>query len=59
MLVPTMLAFPQNQWERMGISSAENIYYQLLPDQLMQQAIENREGVLSDKLNVFVRAANI
>jgi phosphoenolpyruvate carboxykinase (ATP) len=48
MSVPTMLDFPRNMLFNLGLKSAENIYYQLSPRDLIDQAVEKGEGVLSD-----------
>ncbi|MEO8861307.1 MAG: phosphoenolpyruvate carboxykinase (ATP), partial [Ginsengibacter sp.] len=48
MSVPTMLALPKKMLFNLGLKFAENIYYQLPPEELIKQAVENGEGVLSD-----------
>ena len=48
MSVPTMLAFPNSLLFNLGLKSAENIFYQLSPEELISQAVEKGEGVLSD-----------
>ncbi len=48
MSVPTMLAIPKDVLFNLGLNSAENIYYQLSPEELVRQAVEKGEGVLSD-----------
>ncbi len=48
MSVPTMLAIPKNLLFNLGLKSAQNIYYQLSPQELINQAVEKGEGVLSD-----------
>jgi phosphoenolpyruvate carboxykinase (ATP) len=48
MSVPTMLSFPKNMLFNVGLQSAENIFYQLSPGELVRQAVEKGEGVLSD-----------
>src|SRR5664279_6402751 len=48
MSVPTMLAIPKKVLFNMGLKSAENIYYQLPPGELIRQAVAKGEGVLSD-----------
>ena len=48
MSVPTMLDIPKNMLFNLGLRSAENIYYQLSPAELIEQAVEKGEGVLSD-----------
>jgi len=48
MSVPTMLAFPKNMLFYPGLKAAENIFYQLSPEELISQAVEKGEGVLSD-----------
>jgi phosphoenolpyruvate carboxykinase (ATP) len=48
MSVPTMLAIPKDLLFNSGLISAENIFYQLSPHDLIAQAVEKGEGVLSD-----------
>lgn len=48
MSVPTMFAIPKNMLFNPGLKSAENIFYQLSPEELISQAVEKGEGVLSD-----------
>ncbi len=48
MSVPTMLAIPKSSFINLGLKSAENIFYQLSPEELINQAISKGEGVLSD-----------
>lgn len=48
MSVPTMLALPKKMLFNLGLKFAENIYYQLPPEELIKQAVEKGEGVLSD-----------
>ena len=48
MSVPTMLAIPKNLFINLGLKSAENIFYQLSPEELIRQAVSKGEGVLSD-----------
>src|SRR5450432_1555105 len=48
MSVPTMLVFPRNMLFNLGLKSAENIFYQLSPEELVNQSVEKGEGVLSD-----------
>jgi phosphoenolpyruvate carboxykinase (ATP) len=47
MSVPA-LAFPKKTLIRLGLASTENIYYQLSPDELVQDTIRMGEGVLND-----------
>jgi phosphoenolpyruvate carboxykinase (ATP) len=47
MSVPA-LAFPKKALIRLGLASTENIYYQLSPDELVQDTIRIGEGVLND-----------
>lgn len=47
MSVPT-LAFPKKALLRLGLTSTENIYYQLSSDELVQDTIRMGEGVLND-----------
>jgi phosphoenolpyruvate carboxykinase (ATP) len=48
MSVPTMLAIPKDVLFNLGLKSAENIFYQLPPEDLISQAVAKGEGVLSD-----------
>ncbi len=48
MSVPTMFAVPKNMLFSIGLPSAENTFYQLPPDELIQQCVDRKEGVLSD-----------
>jgi phosphoenolpyruvate carboxykinase (ATP) len=48
MSVPTMLTIPKNVLFNLGLKSAENIFYQLPPDDLISQAVAKGEGVLSN-----------
>jgi len=48
MSVPKMLAIPKSILFNLGLKSAENIFYQLTPEDLIRQAVAKGEGVLSD-----------
>ena len=48
MSVPGILTLPKNALINLGIRSAENIHYQLSPQELTEQTIERNEGVLND-----------
>src|SRR4029079_5190017 len=48
MSVPTMLVIPKNMLFNLGLKSAENIFYQLPPDELINQAVGKGEGVLNN-----------
>lgn len=48
MSVPTMLTTPKNLLYALGLTSAENTFYQLPPDELARQCVERNEGVLND-----------
>lgn len=48
MSVPTLFAVPRNLLFSLGLPSAENTFYQLSPDELINQCIERNEGVLND-----------
>ena len=48
MSVPTMLAIPKGLIFNLELKSAENIFYQLSPEELINQAVSKGEGVLSD-----------
>ncbi len=48
MSVPTILAIPKNLFINLGLKSADNIFYQVSPEELIRQAVSKGEGVLSD-----------
>jgi phosphoenolpyruvate carboxykinase (ATP) len=48
MSVPTMLAISKSVLFNLGLKSAENIFYQLSPGELITQAVKKGEGILSD-----------
>jgi len=48
MSVPTMFVIPKNLLFSLGLPSAENIHYQLPPEELVQQCLERNEGELSN-----------
>lgn len=48
MSIPTLFILPKNLLFNLGLKSAENIYYQLSPEELISQSVEKGEGVLSD-----------
>ncbi|HEY5405543.1 MAG TPA: phosphoenolpyruvate carboxykinase (ATP) [Ginsengibacter sp.] len=48
MSVPTMLTIPKSLFINLGLKSAENIFYQLSPEELIRQSVSKGEGVLSD-----------
>ena len=48
MSVPTMLVTPKNLLFSSGLHSADNLYYQFQPDELVSQCLERKEGLLSD-----------
>src|SRR5258708_21585889 len=48
MSVPTILAIPKNILFNLGLKSAENIFYQLPPEELISHAVVMGEGILSD-----------
>ncbi len=43
-----MLSLPKNAFINLGIKSAENVHYQLTPEELTEQTIARKEGVLND-----------
>lgn len=49
MSVPTIMFSPKNLLHALGVSSVQNINYQLSPDELVKQSIKRGEGRLSDK----------
>ncbi|MBA2563164.1 MAG: phosphoenolpyruvate carboxykinase (ATP) [Chitinophagaceae bacterium] len=48
MSVPTMINLPKNFLMNTGLQAAENIHYQLSPEELTTQTLEKGEGVLND-----------
>ena len=48
MSVPTMLSLSKNAMINLGIRIAENVHYQLSPEELTEQTIARKEGVLND-----------
>ena len=48
MSVPTMFAVPKNVLFSTGFTSSENTFYQLPPDELINQCVERKEGELND-----------
>jgi phosphoenolpyruvate carboxykinase (ATP) len=48
MPVPTMFKVPRNLLFSLGLPSAENTFYQLDPEELIEQCLGRNEGVLSD-----------
>lgn len=48
MSVPTMFAVPKNVLFSLGLPSAENTFYQMPPEELINQCVERKEGILSD-----------
>jgi len=48
MSVPTMLNIPRNVLINLGLSSIENVHYQLSPEELTEQTLQRNEGVLND-----------
>jgi phosphoenolpyruvate carboxykinase (ATP) len=43
-----MLSLPKNAFINLGIKSAENVHYQLTHEELTEQTIARKEGVLND-----------
>jgi phosphoenolpyruvate carboxykinase (ATP) len=48
MSVPTMLSIPKNALINMGLRMADNVHYQLNPEELTEQTVQRGEGVLND-----------
>jgi phosphoenolpyruvate carboxykinase (ATP) len=48
MSVPAMFDIPKSMLFNLGLHSAENIFYQLSPRELIAQAVEKGEGILND-----------
>ncbi len=48
MSIPTTFAIPGKLLFNLGLKSAENIFYQLTPEELINQSVEKGEGILSD-----------
>lgn len=49
MSAPTMTSLPKNLLHSLGLSNAKNVHYQLSPEELIKQAVDSGEGILSDK----------
>lgn len=58
MSVPTMFTMPRNILFSFGLPAAENTNYQLGPDQLRQQCIDN-EGTLNDARTLVTKTNNL
>ncbi len=43
-----MLALPNNALINIGIKSGENVHYQLSPEELTEQTVARKEGVIND-----------
>lgn len=48
MSIPTLFSVPADLIISSGISNAQNIFYQLSPEELIKQSVEKGEGVLND-----------
>lgn len=48
MSIPALLTIPKKQLLNIGLKDAQNIHFQLFPDELIQQCLERKEGVLND-----------
>ncbi|MEO7960918.1 MAG: phosphoenolpyruvate carboxykinase (ATP) [Ginsengibacter sp.] len=48
MSIPTSFTLPRKLLLNIGLRSAENVYYQLSPEELIAQSVEKGEGLLSD-----------
>jgi len=48
MSIPTMISLPKSALINLGIRSAENVHYQLSPEELTEQSVLRKEGILSD-----------
>ena len=48
MSIPTMIVMPKSLLINLGIKNAENLYYQLSPEELTTLCVERGEGTLSD-----------
>ena len=48
MSVPGILTLPNHALITLGIRSAENVHYQLSPEELTEQTVARKEGVLND-----------
>ncbi|MBK7557266.1 MAG: phosphoenolpyruvate carboxykinase (ATP) [Chitinophagaceae bacterium] len=48
MSVTTSLTAPVDSLKKLGLTSFENVHYQLSPDQLTEQAVQRGDGVLND-----------
>lgn len=48
MSVPSILSMPKDALINLGLRSAENVHYQLTPEELTQQTLARKEGKLND-----------
>src|SRR5438045_9541677 len=48
MSVPAMISLPKRALINLGLKSAENVHYQLSPEELTLQTLARKEGVLND-----------
>ncbi len=48
MSIPTMFSLRKDDLIKLGLKSAENVHYQLSPEELTSQAVARGEGVLND-----------
>ena len=48
MSITTMIAFPKNELEKLGLNKVAEVHYQLSPDELTEQTLARGEGVLND-----------
>ncbi|MEP6674873.1 MAG: phosphoenolpyruvate carboxykinase (ATP) [Ferruginibacter sp.] len=48
MSIPTMLAFPKTELEKLGLNEVAEVHYQLSPEELTEQTLARKEGVLND-----------
>lgn len=55
MSVPTMISLPKRALVNLGLRSAENVHYQLSPEELTEQTLARKEGVLNDTKALLVQ----
>lgn len=48
MSIPSMLTLPKSELISIGLKNADNIHYQLSPEELYEQSLQRHEGVLND-----------
>ena len=58
MAVPNPFIVPKNLIFSIGLATAENIFYQLPPEELVSQSVNRKEGVLNDTGALVIRTGH-